>query len=959
MSDLLHYGVGHLENPPGRGSGRYAYGSGENPGQHRHDFLSEVDRLKRKGCSQKEIAIALLGKDATTTQLKAEIAIANAEQRRARVYEARRLMDECGGNRSEVARRMNTNESSIRKLLDEDLEASMNKYQNTADYLKDVIDKKGGVIDVGPGTNISLNVTDNTMKVAMAMLEKEGYILAKCQVPNPTDKNKKTTISVICAPGTEIKESANGQKWVDWTNNPPAMVEDYSPNQGKDYDTLKFPSSLDSSRIQIKYNEDGGAAKEGVIEIRRGTKDLDLGQSQYAQVRIAVDGNKYIKGMAIYADPKDMPPGVDVIINTQKKREVGMDGVLKPMKTNANGEIDQNNPFGALIKRGGQTFYEDPKGNYIRKGDIFVEAKKGDTGERYSLSPINKLREEGEWDTWSRNLSTQFLSKQPMKLIKQQIDLSVADKKSELADIMNLTNPVVKQKMLEDFARNCDSNMNDLSTKGFKNQAFQVILPVPKMKDNEIYAPAFKDGDTVALIRYPHGGIFEIPVLTVNNKNKEAKKIMANATDAVGITPSTAGIISGADFDGDTVVVIPMKSNHVNIATMKPFDELKNFDTKTYKLPDSAPPITNGYKQKQMGIVTNLITDMTAQGAPPEEIARAVKHSMVVIDSEKHHLDLKQSAKDSRIAELQKKYQDGGASTIFSRSNAKTLVNERKEIHDKKKMTPEEVKAYEAGKKIIRETGRMRNKTQKITDPSKMTPEELKIHKSGRDVIRYLDEKVLVQQKVKRMETVSNPYDLVRNPNDPKEKAYADYAIELMKMGDEARRVSRSIKPTPVSQQAKKIYEKEVKELDSELRLSKSNSPRERQAKITAGIRSSQYIKEHPGMDYEHKSRVRDQELQKARDEVGARRHEIDITPKQWEAIQANAISSSKLKEILTYANEDKVRNLATPKDQKIVVTQAKINLMKQMYDSGMYTQKEIAEKFNISSSSVSQYVRS
>jgi DNA-binding MarR family transcriptional regulator len=240
-----------------------------------------------------------------------------------------------------------------------------------------------------------------------------------------------------------------------------------------------------------------------------------------------------------------------------------------------------------------------------------------------------------------------------------------------------------------------------------------------------------------------------------------------------------------------------------------------------------------------------------------------------------------------------------------------------------------------------------------------MTPEELKIHKSGRDVIRYLDEKVPVQQKVKRMETVSNPYDLVRNPNDPKEKAYADYAIELMKMGDEARRVSRSIKPTPVSQQAKKIYEKEVKELDSELRLSKSNSPRERQAKTIAGIRSSQYIKDHPGMDYEHKSRVRDQELQKARDEVGARRHEIDITPKQWEAIQANAISSSKLKEILTYANEDKVRNLATPKDQKFMVTQAKINLMKQMYDSGMYTQKEIAEKFNISSSSVSQYVRS
>ena len=951
MSDLLHYGVGHLDDPPGRGSGRFAYGSGENPGQHKHDFLSEVERYKKKGYSQKDIAIALLGKDATTAQLKAEIAIANAEQRRAKVYEARKLLEECDGNVSEVARRMNKNESSVRKLLNEDLEASMNKYQNTADYLKEVIDRKGGVIDVGPGTNISLNVTDNTMKVAIAMLEKEGYIVAKCQVPQPTNKNKKTTISVVCAPGTEVKTSDNGQKWVDWTKNPPATVEDYTPNEGKDYDTLKFPASLDSKRVSIRYAEEGGVDKDGVIEIRPGVKDLDLGPSQYAQVRIAVDGKYYIKGMAMYADPKDMPDGVDIIFNTNKKSTVPMmdedHGVLKQMKTNANGEIDENNPFGALIKRGGQSFYEDPKGNYIRKGDVFVEAKKGDKGERYSLSPINKLREEGEWDTWSRNLSTQFLSKQPMKLIKQQIGLSVADKKAELSDIMNLTNPIVKQKMLEDFARNCDSNMNDLSTKGFKNQAFQVILPIPKMKDNEIYAPAFKDGDTVALIRYPHGGIFEIPILTVNNKSKEAKKVMSNATDAVGITPKTASIISGADFDGDTVVVIPMKSNNLKVASMKPLKELENFDPKSYKLPDDAPKITDSYKQKQMGIVTNLITDMTAQGAPPEEIARAVKHSMVVIDSEKHHLDLKRSAKDNRIAELQKKYQDGGASTIFSRSNAKTLVNERKEINDRSKMTPEEQKAYDAGKKIFRETGRLRNKTQKVKD------------ENGNEYVKYLDEKVPVQQKVRRMETVDDPYKLVRSKNDPKEKAYAEYAIELMKMGDQARKVSRSIKPTPVSQASKKIYEKEVKELDTELRIAKSNSPRERQAQTIASIRSSQYIKEHPGMDYEHKSRVKDQELQKARDELGARRHEIEITPRQWEAIQANAISASKLREILRYANEDKVRNLATPKDTKVTITQAKISLMKQMYDSGMYTQKEIAEKYNISPSAVSQYVRS
>ena len=46
---LMHYGMP-------RRSGRYPWGSGENPYQHSGDFLSRVDELKSQGMSDTEIA---------------------------------------------------------------------------------------------------------------------------------------------------------------------------------------------------------------------------------------------------------------------------------------------------------------------------------------------------------------------------------------------------------------------------------------------------------------------------------------------------------------------------------------------------------------------------------------------------------------------------------------------------------------------------------------------------------------------------------------------------------------------------------------------------------------------------------------------------------------------------------------------------------------------------------------
>lgn len=193
----------------------------------------------------------------------------------------------------------------------------------------------------------------------------------------------------------------------------------------------------------------------------------------------------------------------------------------------------------ALIKAGGQSYYTDKDG-------------------KRQLSLINKRAEEGDWNEWSDNLPSQFLSKQSITLIKKQLNLATTDKQAEFDEIMSLTNPTVKKALLKSFSDDCDSAAIHLQAAALPRQKYQVILPITSMKDNEVYAPNYKNGEQVALIRYPHGGTFEIPILTVNNKQADARKILGNTpADAIGINSKVADRLSGADFDGDTVMVIP------------------------------------------------------------------------------------------------------------------------------------------------------------------------------------------------------------------------------------------------------------------------------------------------------------------------------------------------------------------------------------------------------------------
>ena len=524
---LMHYGMP-------RRSGRYPWGSGDDPYQHSGDFLSRVQELKKTGMSETDIAKNI---GLTTTQLRTQISLAKDERRSLQVATAKGLREK-GYSLNEIADKMGfSNDSSVRSLLNENSERRMNQAKATADIIRKEIKEKG-MIDVGTGVERELGVSKEKLNQALYILELEGYPVYGGGVPQATNPGKQTNIKVICPPGTEHKDIYNFE-------NVHSLRNYISYDNGDSFrKAFEYPESLSSKRLKIRYAEDGGVDKDGVIELRRGVKDISLGDSHYAQVRIMVDGTHYLKGMAVYSD--NMPDGVDVIFNTNKHSGTPTKDVLKKIKD------DPNNPFGSLIKEhGGQSYYDDPNGKYT---DPL-------TGKKQSLSVINKRAEEGDWGEWSKSLSSQFLSKQSLSLITKQLGLAKADKQSEFDEICSLTNPTVKKILLKSFADDCDAAAVHLKAASLPRQSYQVILPLPSLKDNEVYAPNYKDGETVALIRYPHGGTSEIPILKVNNKSLEGKSVLGNTPmDAIGINKTNADRLSGADFDGDTVMVIPCNS---------------------------------------------------------------------------------------------------------------------------------------------------------------------------------------------------------------------------------------------------------------------------------------------------------------------------------------------------------------------------------------------------------------
>lgn len=941
---LMHYGTP-------RHSGRYPWGSGDNPYQRNESFLGKVDSMKKakdangkKLFTEKQIAAAM---GMNTSELRKRVSLANAENRAYLSSEAKRLKEK-GMSTSAIARRMGRNESSVRLLLDEGVNERMGATAKNATILKERVNQLD-YIDVGKGSEQFLGISSTSLGNALHALEQEGYTLHDVDVEQ-LGTGKKTTIKVLAKPGVEWKDVYQNRDKI-------KMVKDvYSEDGGETMRSFEPPVSVDPKRVLINYEETGGKDKDGLIELRRGVEDISLGKANYAQVRIMVDNTHYLKGMATYAD--DLPDGIDIRFNTNKHEGTPMlvkgdpeaKQVLKPIKDNL------ENPFGANIK-------DDDK--LMRAQRHYI----GEDGKEH-LSAINVVSEEGTWNDWNRTLASQFLSKQTPALAKQQLKMAYDISKADFDEIASYTNPVVKASLLEDFAGRCESDAVHMAAAALPRQSTRVILPFTNIKDNEIYAPGYRDGEQVALVRFPHASITEIPVLTVNNQNKEAKATIGDAIDAVGINSKSAQRLSGADFDGDTVLVLPTKG--VTIKTRPQYESLKNIDLEElYPSYPGMSKMTPREKGLEMGKITNLITDMNAQGASDKELERALRHSMVVIDAEKHNLDYKRSEQENKIAELKQKYQaGGGAHTLLSLStNDDRTVLERKEKAPSK-MTPEEKKRYLNGEMIYENTGRVN----KFVDYPKslMTKDEKRMWNSGDpDQILEVKKQMAADGRRKTREVpvtvtiergyLNSPYDLVstgkRETTSTMERVYADYAYSMKELAREARKMARNQPEWKADPEAKKTYSKEVDILNHKLSKALMNAPLERQAQLIANKAIRDILENNPDFknDTEHYKREKGRQLDYARKKVGAKKLQIGgsdknpLTDKEWEAIEHHAVSKTTLQKILANADKGRVRELAMPRT-KTGLSAAKLARAKTMLNKG-YSRADICDMLDISES--------
>ena len=918
-ASLMHYGTP-------RHSGRYPWGSGDNPYQHVKGFLGQYRELKSQGVKEKDIAKFFY---MNTSQLRDKVAIEGMKEKIYRYEYVQKGISE-GKTPTQIGKEMGINESSVRTIRDSG--GVDTRIKTTADTLADAV-KKNKYINVGEGVNFYLGITEDKLKKSLAYLQAKGYEVTTINIPQAGAEKQYTPMKVLTEGGLTKRDIYDNRDKI-------KMVGQHSEDGGLSYQNREPIVNIDRKRIFVRYGDQGGKERDGTIEIRRNVSDLDLGRSNYAQVRIGVDGEDgsklYMKGMALYSN--DIPKGYDIVYNTNKKSGapdkdikdengfVTKSGVFKPQKDPNSRGYDPSNPFGSSIKGEEElitvpSHYEDKDGNKYK-------------------SALNICKEEGDWSQWKKNLPSQFLSKQDPNLAKKQLDIAIAEKRSEFDDIKSLTNAVIKKELLQDFADECDSAAVHLKAAAMPRQRTHVILPDPNMKETEVYAPNYEHGEEVVLIRFPHEGIFEIPRLRVNNNVKTAKELIgSNAKDAVVINSKVAETLSGADFDGDTVLVIPTKNNNIRASDSykkgdKAIERLRNFDPDTEFPPNpNVKPWKKGgtVEHKEMGIISNLITDMTLQQAPLDEVVRATMYSMLVIDVAKHHYDYKKAYNDLDIDSLKRRYQKkkdgegyGGAATLISKAKGVEYVRARKE-----------------GYKIDPETG------EKIW----IEKPQLIDYKTGKPKVDKEGNPVYGKYKSTKMYEAKDAYEL--SSGHVIEGVYADYANAMKAMGNEARKELIMTEPNKRSPEAAKTYAKQVESLETKLVNAKKNAPLERQAQALAS-KKVELIEQEEDLTKEEKKKEKNKAITYARIVTGAKKAQIYIDDDEWTAIQAGAVSPSKLKEIWNNSDQDRAKELALPKEN-YKLSDAKQALIARM--AGRYSNKEIAEQLGVSISTVQKYV--
>lgn len=146
----------------------------------------------------------------------------------------------------------------------------------------------------------------------------------------------------------------------------------------------------------------------------------------------------------------------------------------------------------------------------------------------------------------------------------------------------------------------------------------------------------------------------------------------------------------------------------------------------------------------------------------------------------------------------------------------------------------------------------------------------------------------------------------------------------------------------------------------SKLNLAKKNAPLERQAQLISSYKSRARIAEGGITDPDDIKKIRQQELKRAREAVGTKSRNpkspnslsIKISDREWEAIQAGAISDTTLTEIIKYCDMDILRERATPRRKAKGLSASSRSRARSLISRG-YTQAEVASELGISVSTL------
>jgi lambda repressor-like predicted transcriptional regulator len=316
--ELMHYGIL-------RKSGRYPWGSGKDEYQRSMDFYAYVNKLKDAGFAPKEIAqaIGLAAPDDrgfsiadlrdTTTIAKEQVIL--EQTRRVAALKAK------GMSPAAIAAETGLTPGTIRNRLKNSEERNESSLRKTAEILRENVDKYD-IVDIGKGVGLQMGLSPERLRAAASVLRDEGYETYTLQTRNVGTRHM-THQQVMVKPGTGY---GNAKRMTDRIH----TMGEWTEDNGLTFFGIHPPLSISSKRVGFKYKEDGGHLQDGVIYIRPDVPDISMGKNTYSQVRILVDGNKYIKGMALYS--KDMPDGVDLLVHTPKSKADGPDKVLRPSR---------------------------------------------------------------------------------------------------------------------------------------------------------------------------------------------------------------------------------------------------------------------------------------------------------------------------------------------------------------------------------------------------------------------------------------------------------------------------------------------------------------------------------------------------------------------------------------------------------------------------------------------------